>query len=310
MDSILGKGVYGQVVRQGRYAYKISTVGDIREDIGGWSACAREIHSVGLSHANICKRFNYRCKGMRILIKMEMGVPLDVVTADPFQVLTCIAAGLQYMHAHGILHRDVKPSNIIRVRNTYKLIDFGLSRPMCKGTDYLTGYTITRYWRPPEMLENDEDSIYTGKCDVWSLGVVYYQCLHKVLPFKGNTPSILHAIEEFKPVGVLRHLLVHVDKRFTSAQLMKWLKRPLYKRRVRFTSTCKRYKTPPVPAPVRQVMDQYNFQTKKEMEAVMILACLVCGYEENAAQLVDLAKQQNISLERIFKRLGNVKRIK
>ena len=245
-----------------------------------------------------------------MMIKMEMGIPLDVITADPFQVLTCIAAGLQYMHAHGILHRDVKPDNIIRVGNAYKLIDFGLSRPMCKGTDYLTGYTITRCWRPPELLGNEEDCMYTGKCDVWSLGVVYYQCLHKTLPFRGNTPQILHAIEQFTPVGVLQHILVHVDDRFTSTQLMEWLKRPPYKRRVRITSSCKRYKNPPVPAPVRQVMDQYDFRKKKDMEAVMLLACLVCGFEENAAQLVERAEKQKIPPKRMFKRLGKVKRIK
>ena len=310
MVSVLGKGVYGQVVRKGRFAYKVSTVGLIRKDISGWCAVAREIHSVGLSHANICKRYDYSCKNMRMMIKMEMGVPLNIITADPFQVLTCIAAALQYMHAHGILHRDVKPDNIIRVRDTYKLIDFGLSRPTCKGTDYLTGYTITRCWRPPELPNNDEDRMYTGKCDVWSLGVVYYQCLHKTLPFRGDTVGILQAIDTFTPVGVLQHLLVHEEARFTSTQLMEWLKRPPYKRRVRVGSTCKRYKIPTVPAPVRQVMDQYDFRKQKQMEAVMLLACLVCGYEENAAQLVERAEKHNISAKRIFKRLGKVKRIK
>ena len=46
------------------------------------------------------------------------------------------------------MHHDVKPQNIIVVGGVYKLIDFGLSRPPSKDLEMLTGYMISRWWRP------------------------------------------------------------------------------------------------------------------------------------------------------------------
>jgi len=304
--------VYGSVTREGRFAYKVSEVRKIREDVGTWSACAREIHCGGINHPNICKRYGFRCENMCLHIKMEAGIPFDVMKADPFKLLTSIGSALQCMHAHGIIHRDVKPANIIIVHGTYKLIDFGLSRPTCKGTDYMTGYTISRAWRPPELLQGDKECMYTGKCDMWSLGVVYYQCLHKSMPFLGNTPEILNAIEYFTPLGILKHLLVPAKERFTSEELMAWLKRTPYRHRVRMSRhSCMRCKVPQLAAPVRQIIDQYRFRKKKQMYTVMLLACLVCGYDEDAAQIVELTcKRYKITQSRVFKRLGKVKKIK
>ena len=150
MVSVLGKGVYGQVVRKGRYAYKVSTVGLIRKDISGWCAVAREIHSVGLSHANICKRYDYSCKNMRMMIKMEMGVPLNIITADPFQVLTCIAAATSGDNQL-LMNRDetlplkvvfgVHPSETRLVEEMNTCIEMLASQP-----DNIFDRTFEKYW--------------------------------------------------------------------------------------------------------------------------------------------------------------------
>ncbi len=307
---MLGQGVYGKVTKKGRYAYKTSKVDDISEDIGGWVACAREIHCLGLNHTNLCKRYSFMCASMQFQLKMEVGVPLQVKQANPFKLLTHIGSALQYMHAHGILHRDVKPDNIILVGNVYKLIDFGLARPNCKGSDCLTGYTITRYWRPPELLEAKHYRIYTGKCDMWSLGVVYYQCVHKKLPFIGDADQMLDTIAGFEPVGILQHLLVPVKERFTSTQLMRWMNRVPHRRRVRVCGSMVKCKVPKLVPAVRQVMDQYLFRKRRHMMTVMLLSCLVCGYEDDAIELVKtICERYKITTERVFRWLGKVKRI-
>ena len=57
---------------------------------------------------------------------MEMGVSMD--RADDRRILHDISQALYFMHSKGFIHRDVKPENIVKVGNVYKLVDFGLTR--------------------------------------------------------------------------------------------------------------------------------------------------------------------------------------
>jgi len=310
MDEMLGVGSFGQVVRRGQRAVKACDVGTTADDLACWSACVREIHCGGFRHPNICRRYNIRAKQSIVYISMELGDPFDVTTADPFRVLVSIGSALQFLHAHGIMHRDVKPSNIICVRSVYKLIDFGLSRPPSKDKDMITGYMISRWWRPPELLLGTP-IVYNGKCDMWSLGVVYYQTLHQRIPFHGTVDEMMHAINLFEPVGVLQHLLVPMSERFTSDELMLWAKRvPVKHVPPPPARKSKRYTVPAISDELANVMWQYKFKTKKGMRMALLLALFVCGFDGDAEVAVSqLCDKYSMTEHDVIHKLIKLKRI-
>ena len=106
-----------------------------------------------------------------------------------------ILQALYWMHANGFIHRDVKPQNIIQVGDTFKLIDFGLTRKgSCSST--MTGYTISRYYRPPEMM-GTYTSVYDGRVDVYSLGITIYELRYGMPPFTGDSKTIVKKYKRF-----------------------------------------------------------------------------------------------------------------
>lgn len=307
---MLGMGAFGHVVRKGNRAVKACDVGTTTDDLACWSACAREIHCGGFNHPNICKRFDIRVKESIVYFSMELGNRFDVTDADPFRVLVSIGSALQFLHARGIMHRDVKPSNIIVVRSVYKLIDFGLSRPTTNDNDMLTGYMISRWWRPPELL-NGSQIAYTGKCDMWSLGVVYYETLHHRQPFRGTPEQMLHKIQLFKPDGVLKHLLVPIAERFTSNELMLWAKRvPVKHVPPPPVRTNKRYKVPAICDDLAHVLWQYKFEKKKDMQMALLMALFVCGFDGDADVAVKkLCDKYSMTEHDVLRKLVKLKRI-
>ena len=105
------------------------------------------------------------------------------------EIICNVAAGLAHLHSlpESYAHRDVKPSNILRVGDRWKLSDFGLTR----GTGGQTGMTShlqgTPEYAPPEAYEG----IISSSGDVWSLGVVMSEMLTGAHPFPFSTPNEL-----------------------------------------------------------------------------------------------------------------------
>ncbi|MDD5090917.1 MAG: protein kinase [Candidatus Wallbacteria bacterium] len=99
-----------------------------------------------------------------------------------------VAAGLGYAHSKNIVHRDIKPDNIMLHQNRIvKVMDFGLAKmvDMCSMTE--TGEVFgTLYYMPPEQLKGDDVCAAT---DLYALGVALYEFLTGTLPFKGNNPE-------------------------------------------------------------------------------------------------------------------------
>lgn len=83
-----------------------------------------------------------------------------------------------------IIHRDIKPANILLKQGVAKLSDFGFSR-VVEDPNKTQKLTLlgTPLYTAPEILANKE---FSNKCDVWSMGVVFYEMLHGRTPWTGT----------------------------------------------------------------------------------------------------------------------------
>ncbi|EPY21793.1 extracellular signal-regulated kinase 1/2 [Strigomonas culicis] len=86
--------------------------------------------------------------------------------------------GLHYLHSAKIMHRDLKPSNLlVNADCALAICDFGLARDdQAAPTDDLTQYVVTRWYRPPELLDM-MSSAYSSAVDVWSLGLIFAELM-------------------------------------------------------------------------------------------------------------------------------------
>lgn len=111
-----------------------------------------------------------------------------------------VCEGLQAAHEGGVIHGDVKPSNILLDRTgKVKLLDFGLT--VIKGSEHLTrsGTTLgtLAYMSPERVLDEEID----GRSDIWSVGVVLCELMTGRLPFTGDhKAAVVHAIVCEDPV--------------------------------------------------------------------------------------------------------------
>ena len=93
---------------------------------------------------------------------------------------------LKYFHSADVMHRDVKPSNILIDANcTIKLCDLGLGRGFSKGGCDPTVYVVTRYYRAPEIMMNPAG--YSFPIDIWSAGCVFAELLLRKVLFPGKS---------------------------------------------------------------------------------------------------------------------------
>lgn len=130
------------------------------------------------------------------LLKQEKVLPSETVV----RIISSAANGLQHAHEKGILHRDIKSSNImISEKGEIKLMDFGIAK--MKGSASLTrvGSIIgTLEYMAPELLSGSAPSVAS---DLYAMGVVMYELLTGKLPFEGNTEaSLINSIVHQKPL--------------------------------------------------------------------------------------------------------------
>ncbi len=124
-----------------------------------------------------------------LLKKRGTLLPLDAV-----YYCMGIAAGLSPIHHAGIVHRDLKPSNILLKRQggylVPKIADFGLARWIDPRYEIqTTKRSGTPYYMAPEMIEGKGVS---SKTDIYSLGVILYELLCGITPFRGSVGEVLN----------------------------------------------------------------------------------------------------------------------
>ncbi|XP_030762693.1 serine/threonine-protein kinase fused-like isoform X2 [Sitophilus oryzae] len=110
------------------------------------------------------------------------------------QIVWDLISALYYLHSNRVLHRDLKPQNILLdLKSRAKLCDFGFARNMSTGTHVLTSIKGTPLYMAPELID---ELPYDYNADLWSLGCITYELLMGTPPF--CTSSILHLIRMIK----------------------------------------------------------------------------------------------------------------
>ena len=150
-----------------------------------------------LSHPNIVNVYDVSRSGSIEYIVMELidGITLKEYLSrrgqlSPKEVTvfaTQIARALEHAHSHNIIHRDIKPQNIMLLRDgTVKVADFGIAHFTNNDNTYCKGEAIgSVHYVSPEQAKG---SFVDNRTDLYSLGVVMYEMITGRLPFEGDTP--------------------------------------------------------------------------------------------------------------------------
>ena len=134
----------------------------------------------------------------------NMGKPSSVAAA---KLIAKLANALGYANQQGVVHRDVKPENILIDRDgTPFLVDFGLARRDTEDVLQTQEGTIlgTPAYMSPEQASGHGSKV-DGKSDQWSLGVILYELLTGVRPFEGNSIQIMYAIQHTTLLELRKH---------------------------------------------------------------------------------------------------------
>ncbi|KZT05509.1 Pkinase-domain-containing protein [Laetiporus sulphureus 93-53] len=197
----VGEGTFGQVwkarnTRDGRFV-ALKKIRMEAERDGFPVTAMREIKLLqSLRHENIIRLYEMMVSNGSVFMVFEyMDHDLTGVLSQTQFSFTdahlksfCrqMLAGLAYLHHKGVIHRDIKGSNIlINNRGELKLADFGLARFYQKRrrSDY-TNRVITLWYRPPELLLGT--TVYGPEVDMWSAGCIMLELFTKKPVFQGN----------------------------------------------------------------------------------------------------------------------------
>jgi len=185
--------------------------------------------AAALDHPNIIPIYRVSTSGSLFWYAMKYleGQSLEQVLKDrgtiplelTLKILRQVADALDYAHEHQVVHRDMKPANVmLDSRNRVIVTDFGIAKALTEGTLTASGSVIgTPYFMSPEQ---GMGKMVTGASDQYSVGVMAYRMLAGQVPFEGSSAiDVLHkhcmvqppALETAAP-GLPRHVYLAVHR--------------------------------------------------------------------------------------------------
>ncbi|KAF8369044.1 cdk-2, partial [Pristionchus pacificus] len=213
----VGEGTYGIVYKaidkQTGKAFALKKIALDRDCEGVPSTCIREISLLkGLNHTNIVRLYDviHTEEDMKLFLVFEFidqdlkglmdrlpskALPPDYVKSFCFQLLQALA----YCHTHRVMHRDLKPQNILVDNSgTVKLADFGLARGFSMPSRVYTHEIVTLWYRAPEVLMGTR--FYSTAIDIWSLACIFAEMATGHALFEGDS-EIDQLFKIFKVLG-------------------------------------------------------------------------------------------------------------
>jgi serine/threonine-protein kinase len=206
LDGLIASGGVGEVWRGTDLALqRVVAVKLLRPEYAQDEDCLARFrveghHAALLSHPNIAQV--YDCCEMAppapgfLVMELVDGQPLarfldegPMEPADAMGIVAQAAEGLQAAHAAGVLHRDIKPGNLLVSRDGHvKITDFGLAQVAGSARLTRTGMLVgTPAYLAPERVAG---GLATPAADLYALGVVAYECLTGQIPFDGDPLAV------------------------------------------------------------------------------------------------------------------------
>ena len=143
-------------------------------------------------------------ESLRERLRREKQLPVD----DAIRIAVEAARALDYAHRHGVIHRDVKPENILLTRDGDSMVaDFGIARALAGSDERLTetGLAVgTPAYMSPEQAAGDRE--LDARTDIYSLGAVLYEMLAGEPPYTGPTAQAIAAKRLSDPVPSVRRI--------------------------------------------------------------------------------------------------------
>ena len=202
--SKLGEGTYGVVYRakdqKGQEIYALKKIRLQAEEEGIPSTAIREISLLKeLNHVNIVKLyevlhspkkltlvFEYVEQDLKKVMDSANGKGLDMALTKSY--LYQLLRGVDYIHKSKVLHRDLKPQNLlINKDNVMKIGDFGLARGYGIPVKNYTHEVVTLWYRPPDVLLGNKT--YGTTVDMWSIGCIFAEMVSGKPLFTGNSET-------------------------------------------------------------------------------------------------------------------------
>ena len=150
--------------------------------------------------------FSYYEMDYKKYIDTRLNEKIETIREHLFQLVK----GVDYLHSTGVLHRDLKPQNILISDSQLKIADFGLSRVIQFPIAHYTQEIQTLWYRAPELILGD--LCYSLNVDIWSIGCIFAEMFNKKPLFKGQS----QIDQLFKIYQVLFHTIhiPHITYRY------------------------------------------------------------------------------------------------
>ena len=213
MDHILGREVAVKVLKQ-EFAEDVTFVTKFRSEAQS---------AAGLEHPNIVNIYDVGSENGMYYIVMEYveGITLKTYIEkkgqlnfkEAISIAIQVGRGIEAAHNKGIIHRDIKPQNIIiSTEGKVKVTDFGIARATSSNTIHADVMGSVHYASPEQARNGYVD----GKSDIYSLGIVMYEMVTGRVPFDGDTTvavALQHLQEEMvAPSAYAPELPISLEK--------------------------------------------------------------------------------------------------